>query len=242
MKWIGSLALLTAASWTLAADAFDFEVANVQILTDRAVQKDMGISDKQRNTLNDYASAMTKATNEKIAEYQKANKQPDAAFQKFGMDQFVAFRKKCLSVLSAAQLKRLREITIQSAGVRALLDKTVATKCGLVDPTYTSFYKAVQDGDRKVGKIKAEVGEVIKKKYGASKPKDQKESDALQAKINKDLSAEMKKRDPEMKKVILENEANIKKYVKKEHFDKLKALMGKVFVPPQPKAPQGKKK
>jgi thymidylate synthase len=242
MKWIGSLALFAIGSMALAADKFDFEVANVQVLTDRAVQKEMGISEKQRNTLNDYAAVMTKATNEKIAEYQKAKKQPDDAFQKFGMSQFVEFRKKCLGVLSAPQLKRLREITIQGAGVRALLDKTVAARCGIVDPTYTNFVKAVQEGDRKVAKIKGEVGQIIQKKYGANKPKDQKEADALQTKINKDLTAEMKKRDPEMRKVIQENSATLNKYVKKEHFEKLKALMGKPFNPPQPAAPKVKKK
>jgi hypothetical protein len=50
----------------------------------------------------------------------------------------------------------------------------------------------------------------------------------------------MKKREPQLKKVLAENDASLKKYVKQEYLDKLKALMGKPFKPNANPA-QGKK-
>ena len=55
-----------------------------------------------------------------------------------------------------------------------------------------------------------------------------------------DTAAEMKKREPQLKKVLAENDASLKKYVKQEYLDKLKALMGKPFNPNANPA-QGKK-
>jgi hypothetical protein len=157
------------------------------------------------------------------------------------MSTFVTFRKNCLETLTPVQLKRLREITIQAAGPRALMDRTVAAKCGLTDPTYGQFMKAINEGDIKVAKIKSEVSKIMEQKYSKTpQPKTQKEGEALQKKIQADTAAEMKKREPQLKKVLAENDASLKKYVKQEYLDKLKALMGKPFKPNANPA-QGKK-
>jgi len=241
MKWLASLVFIAASTLALAADKFDFDVANVQILIDKAVQKEVGITEAQRTKLNKFADALNKANNDKAAEYQKAKKPVDAEFQKFGMSTFVTFRKNCLETLTPVQLKRLREITIQAAGPRALMDRTVAAKCGLTDPTYGQFMKAINEGDIKVAKIKSEVSKIMEQKYSKTpQPKTQKEGEALQKKIQADTAAEMKKREPQLKKVLAENDASLKKYVKQEYLDKLKALMGKPFNP-NANPTQGKK-
>jgi hypothetical protein len=150
MKWMASLVFIAASALALAADNFDYEVANVQLLSDKAVQKEVGITEAQRTKLQQYADALNKANNEK-----------DAELQKFGLYTSVTFRKNCLETLTAAQLKRLREITIQAAGPRALMNRTVASTCGLTDPSYGQFMKAINEGDKKVEKIKSEVSEIV---------------------------------------------------------------------------------
>jgi hypothetical protein len=121
------------------------------------------------------------------------------------------------------------------------MDRTVAAKCGLTDPTYGQFMKAINEGDIKVAKIKSEVSKIMEQKYSKTpQPKTQKEGEALQKKIQADTAAEMKKRESQLKKVLAENDASLKKYVKQEYLDKLKALMGKPFKPNANPA-QGKK-
>ena len=48
MKWMASLVFIAASTLALAADKFDFDVANVQILIDKAVQKEVRITEAQR--------------------------------------------------------------------------------------------------------------------------------------------------------------------------------------------------
>jgi hypothetical protein len=150
MKWMASLVFIATSALALAVDNFDYEVANVQLLSDKAVQKEVGITEAQRTKLQQYADALNKADNEKNAE-----------LQEFGLSTSVNFRKNCLETLTAAQLKRLREITIQVAGPRALMNRTVASKCGLTDPSYGQFMKVINEGDKKVAKIKSEVSEIV---------------------------------------------------------------------------------
>jgi len=220
-----------------AFDDFDQKVANIDVLRDKNVQKELGITESQRTSMNVYADKYSKAGQDKIAEYEKAKKKPDQAYLDFANAQFVTLRTNVLKILSAAQTKRLREITLQAVGPRALLDKNVATKVGMTNDEFTRFSAAIREGDQKVAKIKGQVSTSIRAKYKDQKePSDAKARAALQAKIQKDLAAEMKKHDPEMKAIINASENKTKAIVKKQYLDSLKTLMGKPFTPVKPAA------
>lgn len=231
MKFLSTVALVTLSSLALAVDEFDFAVANVQILADKSVQKEIGLTEGQRSRLNSYADVMNKKTQDKVSEYQKAKKQPDMEFQKFGQETFETFRSNCLNVLSASQLKRLRELTIQAAGPRALMDKVVAKRCGLVEPDYSKFINIIVDGDRKIAKIKGEISQKIQAKYKNSKPKDAAAQKKLYEQIQKDTAAESKKRDAEVIKILKDQDAKIKTVITKAYLTKLTEVAGKPFKP-----------
>lgn len=234
VRLVAVVSLLAATTAAFAKDEFDMKVANVEILRDRAIQDELGITEGQRKTLNTFADKFNAANNAKIAEYQKAKKQPDMAFQKFTYGQYVTMRAGVLGALSDGQLKRLREITIQAAGPRAILDKVIATKIGLSDKDYTFIRSTIVASDQKIAKIKQGVGEVIRKKYEkVAKPKTKEEAEKLNKKVQADIASEMKKHQGEIQALVKASDDKVKTVVKQTHLDKLKALIGKPF---QPKA------
>ena len=234
VRLVSLLPLIAIATAALAKDEFDMKVSNVEILRDRAIQDELGITEGQRKTLNGFADKFNAANNAKIAEYQKAKKQPDMAFQKYTFDQYVKMRASVLGALSDGQLKRLREVTIQAAGPRAIMDKNVATKVGLTDKDYNFIRTTIISSDQKIAKIKNDVGAIIRKKYEkTAKPKTKEEAEKLNKKVQADITAEMKKREPEFKALVKASDEKVKTVVKQSHLDKLKALCGKPF---QPKA------
>lgn len=233
MRILVSLVMAGASLAAFAADDFDFKIANIDVLRDKNVQKDVGISDAQRAKMNTYASSYETTMKNKVAEYQKAKKTPDQAFATFGQTQMTSLRTNVLNVLSASQLTRLREITLQAAGPRALMDKIVATKCGMSATEYNSLISAIRTGDQKISTIKSQVAAKVREKYkNEKKPTNQKEMDALNARVNKDLNAEMKKHEAEMKQIITTSEQKTNSIVKQSYKDALKKLCGRPFTPP----------
>ncbi|OWU64792.1 MAG: hypothetical protein CBB60_007985, partial [Armatimonadetes bacterium Cent15-Ar3] len=59
------------------------------------------------------------------------------------------------------------------------------------------------------------------------------EAEALNKKVQGDIATQMKKREPELSKIVKSSDEKVKTVVKQTHLDKLKALCGKPF---QPKA------
>lgn len=235
MRLLTTFAMMAVAV-TAFADEFDMKVANIDVLRDKVVQKELGVTTGQLKTLNKHAQDFEAAGKKKIEEYQKAKKQPDAAFQTFSEALVKKLRGQVLGTLSPGQIKRLRELTLQLAGPRALLDQAVALKCGMTTKEHSALTAAVREGDRAVAKIKQEVGLAVREKHKSdAKPKDGKAADALQKKIFEELNAGMKKRESEVKAILLKADTKTKSIVKKTHLDKLQALMGKIFTPPKPK-------
>jgi hypothetical protein len=235
MRAFTILTLVCAAVFANAADDFDLKVSNIDVLRDKNVQTELGITEGQRKTMNVFADKFTSENKAKVLEYQKAKKQPDKAFQDFGLKQYITLRTSVLKTLSPNQVKRLRELTLQAAGPRALLDKTVADKVGIPTAEYNKFRTAISEGDGKIAQIKKAVADKLEKKYSSEKkPASQKEADALRARFNKDLTAEMKKKEGEMSAVLKASEAKTGSIITKKYLDALAALMGKRFVPPKP--------
>jgi hypothetical protein len=229
------VAIIASATLAFGRDEFDLKVANIDVLRDRAVQDEIGITEGQRTTLNKYADAFSKGNQAKIDEYKKAKKQPDAALQKFTMNAFITLRTNVLKSVSDGQLKRLREITLQIAGPRAILDPVVAKRVGLTDAEYQAFKKAIIDGDTKIAKIKGEIGKKIQLQFkNVKKPKTKEEADAINKKVNAAVEVESKKRASEFRKISAESDSKVGKIVNKTYLERLRALMGKPFEPKTP--------
>ncbi len=240
MRAITILTFLCATVAAHAADAFDLKVANIDVLQDKNVQAEIGITPGQLKTMNVYAAQYTAQNKAKIDEYQKAKKQIDKAFSDFHNAQYIGLRTNVLKTLSPNQIKRLRELTIQAAGPRALLDVVVWDKVGVPDDKnhtkYGQFCTAIRDGDQKIAGIKQKVSDVVKAKYKNQKPpKTKKETDALRIRVNDDLATEMKKHEGELANILKTSEAKTSQMIPKKYLDSLKSLMGKKYEAPKKK-------
>lgn len=147
VKGIALLSALLIAAVTYAVDSFDYHCANIALLQDRGdglgkvIQKEIGITEAQRKKMNDVASAYRA----KLEAYQKQLKgsRPDLNV----LNQRMAELKRgIVGLMTPAQIKRLRELNLQAAGLIGLLDKVVATKIGMTDAQYKQFYKTYVDG------------------------------------------------------------------------------------------------
>lgn len=131
-----------------AIDSFDLHCANIAILQDKRIQREIGITEPQRNTMNQFASAHT----QKLQKYQKelAGKRPDMNVLNGYMEDL---KNKVCTVLTASQMKRLRELNLQAAGLLGLMDDVVAAKIGMSKPERDKFRNAYVSGKASAAKI-----------------------------------------------------------------------------------------
>ncbi len=239
MRILTMLSFACAAALAHAFDDFDLKVSNIDVLRDKNVQAELQVTEGQRKTMNVYADKYKAAADAKTNEYKNAKKVPDQAFSKYGFDIYVQLRTSVLKTLSPNQIKRLRELTLQAAGPRALLDKNVSDRVGIPTAEYNKLVTAVSEGDGKIAKIKKLVSDKIRLKYKSQKPPtNEKETKALNIKFSADLEREMKTHEAEMKTILQTAEAKTKAVVTKKYLDALGVLMGKPFVPPKSGAPK----
>jgi len=211
------LALLAAGR----SDTFDYNVANMQVLQSRAVQKDMGVTGKQRAKMNSYAADNRTKLLALENEAKKSGKNPDTSQFR---DMYVALRSKVFSVLTTGQLKRLREITLQIAGAAGLLDQNVADKVGLTKDQLDKGRKIYQDGMQREAKLSGDAYQAFMKAH-PDKPKDA----AGEKRLRDEWNARGKKLQPELLTMHSETDKKVIALLSKAQMAKWKALKGKPF-------------
>lgn len=197
-----ALILAGTAPAAPAPDPFDFAVANVVILQDKRVQNELKINPAQRNKMNVFA-ANQRATAKKVYDAARAAKQKDlnVGQQKEIAAGFETLRRGVLNILSTYQLKRLRELTVRSAGTAALLDPVVAKRLGLSAAQGKRLAAAFTNGQKSLRAAQKKAFEAIVAKYKAKKPKDAAEMKSVQAAFNAEMSAAGKRATPSFRAV-----------------------------------------
>ncbi|MBS1708270.1 MAG: hypothetical protein JSS65_06055 [Armatimonadetes bacterium] len=189
---------------------FDFEIADFRILQNKDVQKDMGITEDQRKSMNAEADKFNSELKVLDAAYAKAKESDPNA--KPPTDKLSTLQNKLksqiLSGLGAAQLTRLREITIQGAGDLALLDPRVGKVIGLSDAQTKSLRsrwdtnsKKAQELTKKGAAIEQAALKPLFEKYKNTKPKDEAEAKARQTEANNALKSHESELKPIQKQI-----------------------------------------
>ncbi len=184
-----SLLLLPAlflAGLASAQDAFDFHVADVGLLQAKSVQTDVGITAAERAKMN----AAAAEHRGRLQAYEKQLKAlgavaPDKAKLR-GF--FEILKKEVISDITPAQLRRLRELTLQRIGLVSLTDDTVAKKVGLSGGQVGRLKSAFETGRTKFIALQQATAKPIVAPYQGKKPKDQ----AQAAQWNADVQAKLK--------------------------------------------------
>lgn len=228
---------------------FDYDICDFNILQNKEVQKEIGISEDVRAKLNKHAEWFNGELKVLDAAFKKAkesnpNAQPPndkvLPLQK-------ELKKRILGELSAAQIVRLREITVQGAGDAALLDIRVAKAVGVSDATNKALRERFQANSKKANEFQQEInkqGQELQQKYlkplidkyGNTQPKDQAEATIRQNEAKAAMEphkSEFEGLQSKLQKRMVELEKDYHNYVESQldakQKEALKKLRGKEF-------------
>ncbi len=234
MKYLRSLVVfvLLIAATVVLADEFDIHCANIGILTDRKVQADMGVTQLQRDNMNTFANAY----NRQMQSY--SGHQLTSAEQKQAMAAGEQFKRQVLTVLTGPQVKRLRELNLQAAGLIGLLDPIVATRVGMSAAQQKQFTSAYSTGKTSAARILADAIAPIVKKYqqlAAPYKGKEKQNAAKLEQLKKgyvaEVDAKQKSVAPRVNAITKATEQKLRASLTAQQRATWLALEGKKFVP-----------
>lgn len=194
------LGLVAMAS--VMADDFDRKIAGMPLLQDKNVQTELKITEAQRKKMNAHADAFNKksqAYEKELEAKQKTSKTPVQPDPKRIEAMMEALKANVLKELSAVQLKRLRELSLQAVGVTALGDDLVAARVGLTGTQKTQVRKVVKEGLDAANKLMGQADANARK--GIKEPKTEAEFKKAEATYNTRMEAEQKKIQPQLQKI-----------------------------------------
>lgn len=230
MKHLLSLALFAISTVAFAADEFDFYFADISILQDKKVQAELKVTEAQRTAMNKHADWLNTQGKSIDTQVRSGKLTADQANKQMGLNLGVMKRKIC-DELSAAQLKRLREITLQRDGLLPLMDLKMGEKIGLTKAQTQKLRDAYIANDKKAKDIQSAAYKPIFDKYAAMKPKDKTEEQKLVDQRNKELAAAQVKITPQLEALGKSYGALVESTLSKEQKDAFAALKGKPFDP-----------
>ncbi len=225
-----SVVAVSLSGFALAQTAFDREIADITLLQTKEVKAELVVTQAQRDKMN-LASKSYNALASKLEEKLRKNQKPTDAEQKTMRSEFGKMRTGVLNALSANQIKRLREITLQSAGLVALTDPTISAKVGLSKAQVTKIEGILKDTYQRVGKLTEGVHDKIGKEFKDKKPKTDAEKTKLQAQVRKRIDDEVAKIRPQVERLQKEGREKIFGTLSAGQRSTWNTLLGKPFKP-----------
>lgn len=168
--------VLAAVAWT--QDAFDYRIANIQILQVKAVQRELKITSAQRAAMNRAANANRAKVQVELDRARASGGKPN---EQALSTLYMQLRGEVIAQLSQAQLRRLREITIQAAGAAGIVDPVVSERLGLSHSQVSTAKSAYQAGVNRATELRKRTYEPILKPHRAHPPKNAEEAKKLHA-------------------------------------------------------------
>ena len=143
----------------------------------------------------------------------------------------ITLKTRVLGELSASQVKRLREITLQRDGLVPLMDTRVSDKIGMTAAQLTKIREAYVANDNKAKQIQQKAFAPVCEKFGKMKPKSDAEKKLLEEQANKELDAEKKRIQPELEALSKQFAALVDETLTKGQKDAFNKLKGTPFKP-----------
>ena len=144
-------ALVASLAHAAQHDSFDEKMSSVILLQSKVVQKELGVTTQQRAAMNKFADAHRLKLNAYYQQIQSGQgKSAQISISAKDEQQlqvmFNTMKRGVLAQLSAAQLKRLREISLQTLDFTALGDQSVDSRIGLSGAQRTKVQAAITAG------------------------------------------------------------------------------------------------
>jgi Skp family chaperone for outer membrane proteins len=201
LLWIIAIPILTSTSW---ADDFDQHVADVSLLQSKPIQKELGITEAQRAAMNKHAEAhrsKLSAYEAQLKAKAQKDKKPIQPDTKVLASYFASLKAGVLKEMKPPQVKRLRELTLQRAGLQGVLDGKVAKRIGVNDATLKKLRDLYVSGAQQAAKIEQASFAKVVGPYKDRKPKNEAEAKKLQEEVEEKLAAERKSIQPQLEKI-----------------------------------------
>ncbi|HWA83175.1 MAG TPA: hypothetical protein VG820_07080 [Fimbriimonadaceae bacterium] len=233
MKVISVLIALVGAALAGAVDSFDYHCANIALLQDKSVQKEIGITEAERSQMNKFADAHRA----RLAAYQKGlnGAAPNAKVLDGYMNDL---KSQVVGVMNPAQVKRLRELNLQAAGLIGLLDQVVATKIGFSDAQFKKYRDTYLTGRKEAETLFRNTIVPLDKKYqnlAAPYKGHEKEHEAELKTLSEQYVAEAKQAQsrikPRVDAITKATEEKMRALITAKQKATWLALQGKKFTP-----------
>lgn len=223
------LPLFVAVS-AFAQTSFDREVCDITLLQTAEVKTELKVTQTQRDRMNS-ASSSYNAVAKRIEDKLRKGQKPSEADQKDMRTQFDRMRTGVLDVLNAVQIKRLREISLQTAGLIALTDPAVSKKVGLTAAQLTKVKSTLKASYEQAGKVTSQVRDKIESEFKGKNPKTDAEKRKLAEQYEKRVNEEMRKIQPRLEQIRNDGRAKIMATLSAGQRTIWNSLLGKPFNP-----------
>jgi len=228
-------AILGCTIGASAQAAFDRHASNVALLQVKTIQKELGVTEAQRAKMNQAAAAFNKemtAVRKAIQDAASQKKQPPATLQKRAEAALAKMNSSVLAQLSVAQLKRLREISLQAAGTGAMGDQTIANRVGLKPTQVKQIRSIFETAIKKAAELEQREMDAAMKAFRDRKPKDAAEAKKLMEQAQKKALETQKRIAPQSNRIRLDAEAKVIALLDSKQKQAWSALLGKKFAGP----------
>jgi len=201
-------------------DPFDLHVASLRILERKDVQAELGVTAAQRAKMDQYADDYNNSLKLYLQQLKKQNKANEPMPDGTVVMMLSKLKQNVMAILTPAQLRRLREISLQAYGLNGILDTTVAKKIGLSESQIAKMQETYKAGSKKANDIMADAIKPVDKEF-KGKPKNQ----DYEAKGKAAVNAAM----PQVQKVNDDTQAAMLAIFTPQQKKAFLALQGKVF-------------
>lgn len=227
-----AIVLLTAAlvGAQTKLDAFDSHCANILLLQQAPVKKELGVTEGQRAQMNSFAAwhqqelvkIDTDVRAKKIsATDPKLRPRIDALFGQL--------KSKVLGVLTPKQLHRLAEVSLQNVGDAALCDPVVAKKIGMTEPQIKKMQSTYQEGAKKFASLEQTTAQAVLAPYQNRKPKDEAEAKKWNAEVQTKMEAASRQVKPKLDAVRASYKAKMQAILTAKQKKAYQGLLGKTL-------------
>gem|GEM_PF-2590679 len=204
---LGLIALVGAQ----ALQSFDRYAADFRLLTLDSVKKELKVTQTQRDKMNRHADTHAATLNRLQKQFDGA-KNKEAESKKIAPQIANANKKlsdSVLAELTPVQLRRLREISLQSVGPSALADMTIGKQAGLSEAQVRQIRKAIEAGAAQAEKIQQAAFQRVTQGMPKERPKDEKKAQELLKEGKRRSDQEAKRIAPQLERISKDTDAKI---------------------------------
>jgi hypothetical protein len=206
-------------------------VANIVLLQSKKVQAAVGITSVQRDKMNTFAEANKNKVKAFLDEERKKNVDPRTINPQGPpfSDYFQELRQQVYSVMSPAQIRRLREITLQSVGTPSLTDPVVAKAVGISEEQRGKISVDLGEFESAARELTQGVAKKALEPFKGLKPSSKEDEVKLRQQANKAIRAAEVKVTPQVKAMKTNLDAKILKVLTDKQRATWKQLLGPKF-------------